>query len=79
MKASLEPKEQQIENLKEQLLELEQVFSKQSKATEALVADVKRREQKIKELQEALFKQKALTKEKERTVQSFVNDVHKIV
>jgi flagellar motility protein MotE (MotC chaperone) len=32
MKASLEPKEQQIENLKEQLLELEQVFEKQSKA-----------------------------------------------
>jgi len=29
MKASLEPKEQQIENLKEQLLDLEKVFGKQ--------------------------------------------------
>jgi chromosome segregation ATPase len=29
MKASLEPKEQQIENLKEQLLDLENVFNKQ--------------------------------------------------
>jgi hypothetical protein len=30
MKASLEPKEQQIENLKERLLDLEKVFEKQS-------------------------------------------------
>jgi hypothetical protein len=31
MKASLEPKEQQIENLKDQLLKLEKVFEKQQK------------------------------------------------
>lgn len=55
------------------------MFSKQLKATDSLVADVKRRENKIKELQESLFQQKALTKDKERTVQGFVNDVHKIV
>ncbi len=36
MKASLEPKEQQIENLKEQLLELEQVFEMQTKAMNGL-------------------------------------------
>jgi len=30
MKASLEPKEQQIENLKERLLDLEKVFEKQT-------------------------------------------------
>ena len=50
MKASLEPKEQQIENLKEQLLELEQVFEKQSKALLGLEEDVRRRELKIIEL-----------------------------
>ena len=36
----MEPKEQQIENLKEQLLELEQVFEKQSKAMSGLKDDV---------------------------------------
>ena len=47
MKASLEPKEQQIENLKEQLLDLEKVFEKQSKAMFNLKEDVERREEKI--------------------------------
>ena len=87
MKASLEPKEQQIENLKEQLLELEQVFEKQSKALLGLEEDVKRREMKIVELRGdqvtkkmgLIDQEKVRTKEKERTVQRFVNDIHKIV
>jgi len=36
MKASLEPKEQQIENLKDKLLVLEQSFGKQTEAIQKL-------------------------------------------
>jgi hypothetical protein len=36
MKASLEPKEQQIESLKEQLLDLEKVFEIQTSETQNL-------------------------------------------
>lgn len=49
MKASLEPKEQQIEDLKEQLKDLEKVFEKQLKATKNLDEDKKKREKKIEE------------------------------
>lgn len=79
MKASLEPKEQQIENLKEQLLELEQVFEKQSKASDSLKEDADRRKDKIIQLEETLLREKAATKEKERLVQSFVKELHTIV
>jgi chromosome segregation ATPase len=51
MKASLEPKEQQIENLKEQLLDLEKVFNQQLTALDNLEKDVKKKEDKIKEMQ----------------------------
>ena len=50
MKASLEPKEQQIENLKEQLLDLEKVFNQQLTALDNLSKDVKKKEDKIKEM-----------------------------
>ena len=79
MKASLEPKEQQIENLKEQLLDLEKVFEKQSKAMQNLKDDVDRRQGKIDELGNFLLQEKNQTKQKEKTIQCFVNDIHKIV
>lgn len=50
MKSSLEPKEQEINNFKEQLLDLEKVFEKQSKSMQILKEDIDRSDQKIKEL-----------------------------
>jgi len=51
MKASLEPKEQQIESLKEQLLDLEKVFEIQTVETKNLETQVKIREDKHQKLQ----------------------------
>jgi len=62
MKSSLEPKEQQIENLKEQLLDLEKVFEKQSKAMQNLKDDVDRRQAKIEEIHNFVMREKNATK-----------------
>lgn len=77
MKASLEPKEQQIENLKEKLLELEEGFQHQSKAINTLEGDVQKKEEKINEMELKLTKEKFKTKSKEQIINNFVNDVHK--
>lgn len=76
MKASLEPKEQQIENLKEQLLDLEKVFEKQFQAKKSLEQDVKRRALKIEEMREKVAQERARTKQQEQTISKFVNKVH---
>lgn len=62
MKSSLEPKEQQIENLKEQLLDLEKVFEKQSKAMQNLKDDVDRRQAKIEEIHNFVMRENNATK-----------------
>ena len=54
--------------MKEQLLELEQVFETQSKAMKGLEEDVEKRKKKIVELDKLNDVEKAKTKEKERTV-----------
>lgn len=77
MKASLEPKEQQIENLKEQLLELEKVFEEQTKALNSLEIDVQKRDEKISEMKNKVAFEKTKTKQREQTINNFVNDVHK--
>ena len=77
MKASLEPKEQQIENLKEQLLNLEKGFQYQSKAIATLKSDVKKKIERIEEMEKKVANEKAKTKQNEQTINNFVNDVHK--
>lgn len=77
MKASLEPKEQQIEDLKEQLKDLEKVFEKQLKATENLEQDVDKRKLKIQEMQNKLTQEKNRTKEYEDEIARFVSLIHK--
>ena len=58
MKASLEPKEQQIENLKEQLLDLENVFNKQLTALHNLeFVVIPKKKQKIEEMETELKKE----------------------
>ena len=76
MKASLEPKEQQIENLKEQLLDLENVFNKQLTALHNLeFVVIPRKKQKNAELEAELKKEQARTKMREQTINAFVNKV----
>ena len=77
MKASLEPKEQQIENLKEQLLNLEKGFLEQNKAIKTLEIDVEKKKQKIEEMEKKVDCEKARTKAREQIINNFVNDVHK--
>lgn len=47
MRASLEPKEQQIENLKDQLLNLEKVFEKQMQKMNQLGEELSKKQSKI--------------------------------
>lgn len=77
MKASLEPKEQQIEDLKEQLKDLEKVFEKQLKATENLEQDVYKRKLKITEMDNKLKQEKMRTKDYEDEISRFVSLIHK--
>jgi len=77
MKLSLEPKEQQIENLKDSLLVLEKVFDKQRLAKEVLELDVeKRKNDDIPALEKGVQKEKERTKAHEQTISKFVKHVH---
>ena len=79
MRASLEPKEQQIESLKDQLLHLEKVFEKQMKNMNHLEDELSKRDSKIKQIDAELAKQKAVTNDKQKTIFKIVNDIHKYV
>ena len=76
MKASLEPKEQQIENLKESLNNLEKVFKKQLNALKHLEDDVLKKKEKIDEYKRKVTKEKERTKNREVFISLFVNDVN---
>ena len=63
MKASLEPKEQQIENLKDKLLVLEKSFFKQSAAIEKLDKKIFQNKAMIKTRKQELDDEKGRTKD----------------
>lgn len=79
MKASLEPKEQQIESLKEQLLDLEKVFEIQTSETQNLQVQVDARVDKHKELQSELLNEKTKARAHEKTIGDFVSTIHEII
>lgn len=79
MRASLEPKEQRIEDLKDQLLNLEKVFEQQMKKMNQLGKELAKRQSKINTLHLDLGQQKEATAEQEKTIIKFASDVHKIV
>lgn len=54
MRASLEPKEQQIENLKDQILDLEVVFENKMKTMIALEEELGKKQNKINQLTKEL-------------------------
>lgn len=77
--ASLEPKEKQIESLKEQILNLEKVFEKQMKQMNQHEENLTKKQSKIFQLTQDLNNQKAKTKEKEKTIFKMINDINKYV
>jgi len=79
MRASLEPKEQQIESLKEQILNLEKVFEQQMKSMLESKKDLEKKQFKITQLSKELNAQKNITKEKEKTIFKILSDIHTYV
>lgn len=76
MKASLEPKEQQIENLKDKLLVLEKSFFIQTKSMERIEKKIEQHQALIKIWKQKLDNEKSKTKERQQTISSFVTKVH---
>lgn len=79
MRASLEPKEQQIESLKEQILNLEKVFEQQMKSLNESKKDLEKKQFKITQLSKELNAQKNTTKEKEKFIFKIITDIHTYV
>lgn len=79
MKASLQPKETQIEAQKDSLLELEEEFEKQMKEMNDLGEQLVFATVFCFNLQADLMKQKAKTDEKYKIILKFAQDVYKIV
>jgi len=79
IKASSEPKEQQIENLKEHLLDLEKMYELQKKATKAKTEDGEKIKANIDELKKLLNREKYATKAEEKKISQFVNKIAEIV
>jgi len=79
MKASLQPKEAQIEAQKEKLLELEGEFEKRVKLMNDKGEKLTKYKAKITQLQMDFVKQQQTTEDKYKIVLKFAQDVYKIV
>ena len=77
MKASLEPKEQQIETLKQNLSDLEKVFEMQANSLDLMQGNVKAKKSNIENLEKKLTRAKVTTKRHEQKISSFVLDIQK--
>lgn len=77
--ASLEPKEKQIESLKEQILNLEKVFEHQMKTMNEREDELTKKQSKISQLTHEFNSQKAKTKDKEKLVFRIVADINRYV
>ena len=71
MRASLEPKEQRIEDLKDQLLNLEKVFERQMQRMNQLGEELAKKQSKINQGYLDLQKQRDATAEQEKTIMKF--------
>jgi DNA repair exonuclease SbcCD ATPase subunit len=79
MKASLEPKEQQIESLKEQLLDMEKIYEFQERTHKNFVAEKEEKLKLLEELDEKIKEEKARTRMHEKTISDFVARIHSVV
>mmetsp|Transcript_42431 Transcript_42431/g.55963 ORF Transcript_42431/g.55963 Transcript_42431/m.55963 type:complete len:119 (+) Transcript_42431:1242-1598(+) len=77
MKASLEPKEQQIESLKQNLHDLEKLFHMQNKSLKQMEANVDAKGNSIANLERKRKQARVNTKKKEHQIQEFVQDIQK--
>ena len=77
MKASLEPKEQQIESLKQNLHDLEKLFHMQNKSLKQMEANVDAKGNSINTLERKRKQARVNTKKKENEIQEFVTDIQK--
>ena len=71
MRASLEPKEQRIEDLKDQLLNLEKVFERQMQRMNQLGEELAKKQSKINQGYLDLQKQRDATAEQDKTIMKF--------
>lgn len=71
MRASLEPKEQRIEDLKDQLLNLEKVFERQMQRMNQLGEELAKKQSKINQGYLDLQKQREATAEQDKTIMKF--------
>lgn len=79
VKASLEPREKQIEDLKENLIDYERTFNKQSIEIKRQQENAKNREKQITELQELIKKERLSTKKQEKKIADFISKINTIV
>ena len=79
VKASLEPREKQIEDLKEQLIDYEKSFTKQSIEIKRQEENARQREIQIENLKGSIKKEKQSTKKQEKKIADFVSQINKIV
>jgi len=75
MKASLEPKEQQIESLKQNLHDLEKLFHMQNKSLKQMESNVQAKANAIVNLERKRKQAKINTKKKEHEIQEFVMEI----
>lgn len=73
VKASLEPREQQIEDLKSQLIEYEKQFTQSEQEVRRQEESTKQREVQIQNLLNEISKEKVKTKRQEQKIADFVS------
>lgn len=79
MKASLEPKDKKIDDLKEQLFNLEEVFETLLHTMNERAEKLSKFRSKIKSVTNDLVEQRKITEEKRAITLKFAQDVYKIV
>ena len=79
MRASLEPKDKQIDNLQQQLFNLEEVFEKQLMLMDKNAQELTKLKSKVKSKHKDLAKKRKETQMKKAIILKFAQDVHKIV
>ena len=79
MQQSLQPKEEQIDNLKDQLLKLEEDFEAQSGTLQAHAESLGKMQSKMVQIGIDIADQEDKTKDKKAIILKFQQDVQKIV
>jgi len=79
MRQNLKPKDEQIDDLKDQLANLEEVLEKEMAKTTKLGETLNKQNSKKTQYELELKRQQDFTKEKRAIVLKFAKDVHNIV